>query len=274
MRDPVPKELDRRRDPASSTNGEVSILPTAPRRCAVVLGFELLLIGCVSLRPKHEYELSPGRAFNPGMKSALVLPINETVELPTGLDKGEREVFALLVSSLEAEGLQVQTLDAPEYRRVLAPATRAAEEESFSVHSGSASESVGFSRILPRLLSELGAAPDLVVVPNMVMRVAEASGGRSARWDGVKRLKPGANPGWKFTGTEHAASLWVVIYARDGTKIFSGYGGLDLLFEVNVREEKMQLWEDRLEDVDQLRQGVCVALYPFFGEDRSCRGGW
>jgi hypothetical protein len=34
----------------------------------------------------------------------------------------------------------------------------------------------------------------------------------------------------------------------------------------------MQLWEDRLEDPDQLREGVCVALHPFFGEDSS-RGG-
>jgi hypothetical protein len=249
-------------------------LSLAPHRCVVVVGFELLLIGCVSLAPEHEYELSPGRGFNPGMKSVLVLPINETVEIPAGLDKGEREVFALLVSSLEAEGLQVQALDAPEYQRALAPAARAAEQETFSVHSGSVSESVGFHQILPRLLSELGVEPDLVVVPNMVMRVAEASGGRSARWDGVQRRKPGAKPRWKFTGTEGAASLWVVIYARDGTRIFSGYGGLDLLFEVNLSEKRMQLWEDRLEDMDQLREGVCVALHPFFGEDRSCGGGW
>jgi hypothetical protein len=229
-------------------------------------------VGCAPFSPKHEYELSPGRAFNPGMKSALVLPINETVEVPAGLDKGEREVFDLLVSSLEAEGLRVQTLDASAFQRALAPAVHAAEQEALSLRSSSVSEDVDFSQILPPLLSGLAAEPDLVVVPNMVMRVAEATGGRSVVWDGVRRRKPGATPKWRFTGTEGAASLWVVIYARDGTRIFSGYGGLDLLFEVNIKEEKMQLWEDRLEDPDQLREGVCVALHPFFGEDSSCGG--
>jgi hypothetical protein len=208
------------------------------------------------------------------MKSALVLPINQTLEVTPGLEKGEREVFDLLVSSLEAEGLRAQTLDPLAYRRALALASRAAEQEMLSASSGSVSESADFARVLPHLLSELGAEVDLVVVPNMVLRSAEATGGRSARWDGVQRRKPGVGPRWRFTGTEPAASLWVVIYASDGTRLFSGFGGLDLLFAVDIREEKMVLMEDRLEDVEHLREGVCVALHPFFGEDASCRGRW
>jgi hypothetical protein len=217
-------------------------------RRAGFLGLGFLLAGCLTIAPKHEYELSPGRAFHPGMKSAVVLPINVTVDVPPGLEKGEREILAVLVASLEAEGLRVETPDAAAYQQAFAAASRAAEREFSSASSGSVSESLEFSQVLPPLLSELGVEADLVVVPNMVLRSATASGGRTVRWDGVQRRQPGTGARGSFTGTTTAASLWI-----------------------DMREEKMVLLEDRLQDVANLREGVCIALHPFFGEDGTCR---
>lgn len=74
-----------------------------------------------------------------------------------------------------------------------------------------------------------------------------------------------------WTGNTNVASLFVAIYDRKGARVFSGYGGLDLLFVVNRREKRMDLIEDRLQKTKHLREGVCVAFDPFFGAEKSCR---
>lgn len=251
---------------------EISTLAIERITLIRALGVGLLFVAaCAAPGPRHEYELAPGRGSNPSMKTALVIPINETIEVPNGLDRGEDEIFGLVTSYLEAEGLATRTLGRREFQRAVGVAAAAAEEEMLSGESASVSEQVGFEEVVPHLLAELDESADLVVVPNMVMRTAEIKGAGTARWDGVRRRKRGTYSFSSFTGSEQAASLLILVYAKDGTQLFSGFGGLDLLFEVNVREKKQQLIEDRLQDVDNLREGVCVAFHPFFGVDRYCR---
>jgi hypothetical protein len=74
-----------------------------------------------------------------------------------------------------------------------------------------------------------------------------------------------------MTGTESVASILVTVYLRDGTAAFAGYGGLDLLFAPNIREEKFELIPDRLQSIKHIREGICVAFYPYFGRDEICR---
>ena len=68
-----------------------------------------------------------------------------------------------------------------------------------------------------------------------------------------------------MTGSLAVASLFVVVYDKQGARIFSGYGGLDLIFELNIPKRRYDLKEDRLQDAGHLAAGVCVAFHPFFG---------
>jgi len=228
------------------------------------------LAGCgVSRAPQHEYTLLPARGFDGRQKTVLVVPVNETMQIPSGLEKGEALLSELLRTYLEEKGLEVIEVERRAFRPALDAAAVRVDREMLSGRSQSVAREVGFDRVVPFLAAELEVEPDLVVVPNMTIRTAELSGSRTVRWDGVRRRMPGAHGG-RLSGTNPAASLWVAIYDHEGEQIFSGFGGLDLLFEINPQRERSELIEDRLEDAEHLAEGVCVAFHPFFGEDESC----
>jgi hypothetical protein len=45
---------------------------------------------------------------------------------------------------------------------------------------------------------------------------------------------------------------------------------LDLLFELNIPRKRYDLREDRLQDAEHLKEGVCVSFHPFFGLAEDC----
>ena len=71
---------------------------SAQARGVVGIGFLLVafLLACALPPIKHEYELSPGREFGATMKTALLLPLNETVDVPDGLEPGDLIEIRLL----------------------------------------------------------------------------------------------------------------------------------------------------------------------------------
>jgi hypothetical protein len=204
------------------------------------------------------------------MKTALMLPLNETVEVPGGLESGEVATTELIVAYLESKGLVVEQVSADDYTGPASQAAKLADRARRSGQSQSTSETISFSEVIPHLLVALESDADLVVAPNMVIRTGLFEGGSRAKWDGVSRRQPGTRRGG-MTGDTNVASLFVVIHNREGTRIFSGYGGLDMLFEISYRDKRMVLIEDRLQDIDNLRQGVCIAFHPFFGLEERCR---
>lgn len=238
----------------------------------VLLLAAIPLVGCgVSKGPRHEYTLLPGRAFDGRQKTALVVPVNETTPIPTGLEKGESLVSDLLRAYLQAKGLEVIEVRKRAFRPALDAAAGRADQAMLSGQSRSVARTVDFGQTIPYLAAELGVEPDLVVVPNMMMRTAEFIGGRTLRWDGVRRRLPGANGLIADEGGElSAVSIRVAVYDSEGERVFAGFGGLDLLFRVDRQTERYVLIEDRLEDADHLAEGICVAFHPFFGEDESC----
>ncbi|HXV37702.1 MAG TPA: hypothetical protein VEC18_11165 [Myxococcota bacterium] len=231
------------------------------------MAFGALTLGCAQIR--HEYHLAPGKAFSASATRALLLPINETEAIPDGLEVGQENVFAELQRYLESQGLRVQTVDSYAYRAAANRATESAHERMLAAQTSSAAGELRFEHIVPALFSSLQSDAELLILANLVIRTGESSGGRSTRWDGVKRRIPVPSR-WRFEGTESVASVYVSVYERDGSAVFSGYGGLDLLFAPNLREERYQLIPDRLQDLDNIREGVCVAFYPYFGEDERC----
>ncbi len=238
------------------------------RSCAIV-GFGLLTLAC-TMPVHHDYEMSPGQAFSGSPTRALLIPINETEKVPDGLEVGEESVFNELKAYLESKGIEVETTDSYTYRLAENQATEDAQNQTRTASTSSISARLDYSSIVPGLLANLQSDADLLIVSDMVIRTGRSEGGRTTAWDGVKRRIAMPARG-RMTGTESVASVFVRIYEKNGTQAFSGYGGLDLLFAPNIREAKYELIPDRLQDIQHIREGVCVAFYPYFGTEEKCR---
>jgi hypothetical protein len=243
-------------------------LQIGARLLGAIVGFGLLAVGCAT-PVRHEYELSPGQGFNGSPIRALLVPINETEPVPEGLEVGEEIVFNELKSYLESKGLSVETTNSYAYRLAANLASEHARNEILSAEANSISGQIDYSTIVPGLLASLGSDADLLILSNMVIRIGESEKGRTTSWDGVKR-RIAVPARWRMSGTESVASIFIAVYQKNGTRVFSGYGGLDLLFAPNIRESRYELIPDRLQDVQHIREGVCVAFYPYFGRDEAC----
>ena len=237
--------------------------------CALVA-----ILGCASdgtprLSIQHEHTLVPGQGHHPGIESGLLLPINATVERVNGLGAGDAEIMSLLTEYLQGQGIALRILGDREYRRAMDIAARKARKRILSGESGVASKNLDFSDVLPDLLRELEADPQIVILPNIVQRPGRYSGGLTVRWDGVRRRERGSRGGG-MTGATGAASLLTMIYTPNGKRVFMAYGGLDLIFELDMTAKKYVLREDLFEDRDHLEEGVCVSLHPYFGDEVDC----
>jgi len=242
---------------------------TGSIRSWVNVGLGLLLAGCAT-SIHHDFELSPGQAFSKSQSRALLLPINEIEAVPDGLEVGEENVFEQLKSYLASKGLSIETTNTYDYRLAANSATESVHNERLSAKSNSISGEIEYSSIVPGLLANLDSNADLLILANMVIRTGESTGGRTTQWDGVKR-RIAVPARMRMTGTESVASIFVSVYQRNGKRVFSGYGGLDLLFAPNIREERYELIPDRLQNIEHIREGVCIAFYPYFGKDEVCR---
>jgi hypothetical protein len=235
----------------------------------LIIAFALLIAGC-GPPIRHQYALSPGRAFDGSPSRALLIPINETQTVPDGLEVGEENVFKQLKSYLRSKGLSIETTNSHDYRLAVNSASASVHNEMLSATADSISGEIDYASIVPRLLANLESDAEFVIVSNMVIRVGFSMESRTVEWDGVKR-RIDMPVDMRMTGTESVASIFVTVYHRDGTRVFSGYGGLDVLFAPNIREEKYELIPDRLQDVIHIHQGICVAFYPYFGREETCR---
>ena len=233
-----------------------------------IIAIGLAIAGCET-PIRHDFELSPGQAFSASQSRALLLPINETEAIPEGLQVGEEKVFQQLKAYLESKGLSIETTNTYDYRLAANTAAESVHRERLTAATDSISGELEYASIVPGLLANLGSNADLLILANMVIRTGRSDGGRTTSWDGVKR-RLSVPARMRMTGTESVASLFVSVYQRDGEQVFSGYGGLDLLFAPNIREERYELIPDRLQNVNHIREGVCVAFYPYFGSDETC----
>jgi len=234
-----------------------------------IAGLGFLINGCAA-PSHHDYELSPGLAFSESRSRALLIPINETEEVPDGLEVGEAAVFEQLKSYLESKGISIETTNTYDYRSAANRASESVQNEMLSATTSSISGQIEYTSIVPGLLTYLESDVDLLILANMVIRSGESKGGRTVQWDGVKR-RISIPARWRMTGSESVASIFVSVYHRDGKPVFAGYGGLDLLFAPNIREERYELIPNRLQNLKHIREGICIAFYPYFGREEICR---
>ncbi len=225
-----------------------------------IVSIMLASFGCAGFSPKHESTLAPGLGHYPGPAKVMMVPINETTEVPAGLEVADDRLESLLDDDLRSKGISIERSETVVYRRASRVATKRARLDASSRETGTVSEALHYGDPISRLLEELDVDADIVIVPNVVMRSGDATGGRSCKWDDVRRYETG-NVHLDITGRFPVASLCVVVYKNDGSRVFSGYGGLDTVFEISVGRRGMFLRDDLLENERHLKQGICIAKF-------------
>jgi hypothetical protein len=240
----------------------------------VVLATALLAIGCASgprLRYKHEFTLSPGQQHHAGLARALLIPIDATNDKRVaGLDIANERITALIVGHLESKGISVERVDPGEFELAAEAARETVRADRKSGGFGVVSAEIEFEDLIPAILEKLDQSADLVVAPDIGVRVAAYQGKRTIIWDGVRRRESLIES--RISGDIPAASLRITVHAKDGSPVFSGYGGLEPIFRIDGSNLKYVQREDLFEDERNLREGICVAFYPYFGMDEACRG--
>jgi hypothetical protein len=101
------------------------------------------------------------------------------------------------------------------------------------------------------------------------MRTAEYKGTRTIFWDGVTRRENVHDSTMSGRGLP-AASLYVSVYTKDGDQVYSGYGGIEQIFRLDKTGRKYEEREDLFEDPRNIKEGVCIAFYPWFGMQEFC----
>ena len=241
-----------------------------PRDFAAIT-LTLLLVSCGPPRILHEYTLAPGQGFHAGFRAALLIPIDSlSEEAFKNVESTHARIERLIVAHLEAKGLRVETLPPKRFHEVANEAAGELIRERTTESSELVSTDVELAEIVPRILSDLRTAADLVIVPSIVRRIGHYNGASRINWDGVGR-KEEMGHDQLMSGTTSVASLHVIVFSKDGARLFEGFGGLDALFRPDVRRREYVMRDNVLQDEDHLREGICVAFHPFFGEQEYCR---
>ncbi|MBK7950988.1 MAG: hypothetical protein IPK00_20060 [Deltaproteobacteria bacterium] len=244
----------------------VSMLTT----CIALVAFAAGCGGGPRLRYRHEFSLAPGQQHHAGLAKALLIPLDYANSEPIkGLNVSNEKIAALIVTHLESKGITVERIDPARFRDVADEAYRAVLAERKAGASGVVSSRIELGDVVPRIVEKLETRSDLVVSANVVMRTGEWNGGSTLVWDGVRRRDRTAGAG-ATTGTSPGSSLEVALHAPDGARVFSGYGGLDLVFQFNLQKKIMEIRPTLLQDESNLAEGVCVAFYPYFGMEEYC----
>jgi hypothetical protein len=170
----------------------------------------------------------------------VVAPLNVAVRVPADLAGKGEPVWTQLLHYFQQQDRQVAVLSPLSAERLWLAAS-----SDLDLSDRQAALRMGYSRFARELARHRDF--DLLVVPSLVMRPAYVSG-LHASWDGVQRPVPNAATAvhrgvgdLMGTGTAlltgglagkiAAASLHVVLLQADGTQLYDGLGGLDVLQE-------------------------------------------
>ncbi len=232
------------------------------------------LTACASgprLKHKHEFTLSPGQEHHAGLVHALLIPIDATNDKPVrGLDVENARISATIVRHLESKGITVEQVEGRRFQELTNTALRKVRAQRKSGASGVVSAEVEFGDVVPEILGQLEKSPDLVIAPNLAMRTSTYQGTRTIVWDGVRRRETIYSYDAEDGSGPPVASLHVSVYTKDGTRVFSGFDGLEPVFRIDTVQKKYIQREDLFEDERNLKEGTCIAFYPYFGMDEYC----
>jgi len=259
-------------DAASNTGRRSGAARTVASRLLACGVLSAAWLGCTA---PARHTIAPGHEGAPGVRRVLVCSPNLVVALPVELTEAVVRVEQELVAALEARELEVERLELREghqrWREAAAEARRqGAKDAAAPFVQGLAAEREFDALLMPALLL-------------FNVRVTDSSG----TWDGVRRRlatvnQPSLGGGGSadtftkgvvyggVTGDVLATSLHVLVFSRDGQRIYEGRGGLDFVQEADLADAHTLRWELRakyrlLHDPELLRQGIDIALSPYLG---------
>jgi hypothetical protein len=205
----------------------------------------------------------------------VVLPLNVTQAMPAELRDHAPQVWSALESYLKAQGSQLKTVSAPAARGLWAESIRDAQAAQQKTQRRP-DDAVG-QLFVAKLRDH--AEFDAVIFPSLFVQRAILAGTR-ARWDGVERkLEIETGPAAvelpedaPIEGAVPAASLHVVVFDSDGTRVHEKQAGLALL--VRARASRLDdpvsgpsfaflPRSDPFSDREALLDGIALALDPF-----------
>jgi len=258
---------------ASSRGGPGS--PDAARRrlATVVL---LAAVACVSRPPTSV--IAAGHEGAPGVTRVLLAPANLVLAMRPELESGAEPIQAEIAGYFEQQGRSVERISLPEARRIW--------EASVAEVAGNGREP-DFAAAAERFARKLGDGRDFhaLVIPSLLLQKVVVRH-RGAEWDGVERRVrlvniPRRGGGRSSdvlvdgmaTGSLNAvlavSSLHVMVFNRDGVRVFEGRGGLEFLQEVDLaRAHETFRFEiaprnDLFQDSEAMREAIAVAFDPY-----------
>jgi hypothetical protein len=193
--------------------------------------------------------------------------------LPAEISDGAQPVEKALLAHLKGRGLEVSQLDLLEGRKLWAQAVSEAQQQ------GSKDASLPFVKHL----AERGDF-DVVMLPSFVTRTVYVSD-NSGTWDGVRRSMTVVNAPSRgvggstdtfskgvfaggVSGAMQATSLHLVVFSRQGERVFEGIGGFDFVHEIDLSPARQRHWNLRRRarlpgSPEVVQEGVAIALGPY-----------
>jgi hypothetical protein len=221
--------------------------------------------------PSFPYANGVDRDGNPAPQHLLLLPLNVAVPVPEGLEGTTDDVFSAVASHLRVLGNSIETIS-PEAAR---------EQWHSSIAEVSASDTLkhDFETAVQVFVEHARESKkfDALIMPALVLRDT-ASRQRMIKWDGVirkyeivnlseeaKKKKISGELSPEFSGV----SLHVSVFGVNGEAIFQGYGGLDLVHDLDMygaertMRAKLTLRSEPLTNTKNLREGIAHAFAPY-----------
>ena len=246
------------------------LLPGPRVHPVLVVAAAAALLACTS---PAKYFVAPGQEGAPGLHRILLSPMNLVRALPAEISDGLQPVDRALVAHLERRGLEVSRLDLREGRELWGQAVHEAQQQ-------------GSQDAAPLFVERLAEHGDfeVVMLPSLITRTVYVDD-NSGTWDGVRRSMvmvnlPSRGIGGStdtfskgvfsggVSGAMLATSLHLVVFSRQGERVFEGIGGFDFVHEIDLSAAGKRQWNLRRRarmpgSPEVVREGVAIALGPY-----------
>lgn len=200
--------------------------------------------------------------------TALVLPLNVIAQMPGELSGYER-VEDDLSAYLRERGKRVEAISYEEARGAWRASVDQCRREL-----GDCSDFAKPARYLALRLAERGDH-DLLIVPYLRYREAENCA-EHVHWDQVERpvekVGPGLGADYPYgpirieDADMRAVSIEIYALGRDGTRVFEGDGGIEVVDRIYVPKPPDEVVAEPREDLFRnpawIREGVSISLSP------------
>ena len=228
----------------------------------IVSGFLLFnLVACTSVKSPSDNTYA--KDFHPIEPPAkiVILPVEDQYK---ELAKGKPIIVAEISGQLGNLGYQSLVFDESSYEKLRNEAIEKTGGlyDSRSGKMNTAQETKAAQFLITAVSTQTECS--LILSPRIVLKTVKLSND-SASWDGVQRrlrVLFGGTYGQTWSGETKAVSVELKGYRPDGSWQFTSYGGISLIFDVDMREPKNKIRQDLFDDKREIKEAVELVLRP------------